>query len=114
MKKSVVAAVAASNLTVFSGLVNASGPYSPYGDPPPPPGPSCNGVYKEVRNEAGEVVKVECWMVGDSAWGCDDEECFSNGLYPGTWDKHVVSCDNSGNYQRVLCDRPGSGLENWE
>lgn len=69
MKKSVIAAVAASNLTIFSGLVNAADPEND---------PERNGQPCQLVKVAGEQGVCKIWndkdwypgSQGHAIWGC--------------------------------------------
>ena len=103
MKKSVIAAVAASNLTIFSGLVNAS---DDLGLGSGGETQSCDFEVQEIKNEAGEVIATECYWEITGVLPCNSTgTCQVRGLYPGTWDDIDVVCGVNDSANRVLCDK---------
>ncbi len=88
-------------MTIFSGLVNAqeSGQSGI--------GQSCYLITEEVTDPTTrEVIAYECYFEDGMVLPCYDETiCYVRGLFPGTYDEVIVTCDRDNEENRVICDR---------
>ena len=110
IKRSVVAAVAAANLTILTGLVNAqSDAASGNGIPLPEVDPDwefCRFITEEIRDPAtGELTCYECYFAGEVLPCTSTETCYNRGIIPGSLLPVIVDCTIHDSYvNSILCD----------